>query len=576
MKKGVIISIAVLLVAAALVYFLILNKNLSDQIALPYISHEKPKIDPHVMSSVPIGDKLDEVIFDGIFNVSANKSGIVFEDGLGELMGIDLGNIVRIRLKPKKIWHRSYRVTMEKKKVTVTPAEEVRFTAKDLKFTLRRIQTLSSLSPDYILVSQAIADFDFTGPDENNEIRFQFRPDRIWTESDIKEVLSFKVLPAQSDMAAPAYENGTGPYLKAGEYEDAIYFHKHPAEPARITTTVLKPFIDNSTFITELRNRNINSLLSTPFGALSPMLSDSNEYFYKSNVSTCFFALLFNTERMSLEKRMAVRNLINNEKILRRFFRIGTEQQRHIANYKGDKNNYVDYLNYSLFPSSSYYIEEQIVMPVKERAAPDLSLLTDTVRIQTCLQYDNREELAELMDILNDPAITLGKIKTVAVNNESMAKGEYDAVLVPVTGYRSNFLFDLYALFLREPDFSVYQINLLTLADSKTGALSVDPSSFRADKNFFRLDLASAPANQADIKALLEDVYGFMSTHEIGDKQAYARRVDELDQKLALGVWLFSLPSLSYFSRQFDERSIQLFGTASQLSTIEKWREKEE
>src|SRR3989339_347044 len=106
MKKGVIISIAVLLVAAALVYFLILNKNLSDQIALPYISHEKPKIDPHVMSSVPIGDKLDEVIFDGIFNVSANKSCIVFEDGLGELMGIDLGNIVRIRLKPKKIWHR--------------------------------------------------------------------------------------------------------------------------------------------------------------------------------------------------------------------------------------------------------------------------------------------------------------------------------------------------------------------------------------------------------------------------------------------------------------------------------------
>ena len=45
---------------------------------------------------------------------------------------------------------------------------------------------------------------------------------------------------------------------------------------------------------------------------------------------------------------------------------------------------------------------------------------------------------------------------------------------------------------------------------------------------------------------------------------------------MALGTWLFSLPSLAYFSTQFDEKSIDLYGTASQLSTIEKWREKKE
>ena len=65
-----------------------------------------------------------------------------------------------------------------------------------------------------------------------------------------------------------------------------------------------------------------------------------------------------------------------------------------------------------------------------------------------------------------------------------------------------------------------------------------------------------------------------MSTREIGDKQVYAQYIDQLDQKLALGSWLFSLPSLAYFSSQFDSRTIDLYGTASQLSTIEKWQEK--
>ena len=52
--------------------------------------------------------------------------------------------------------------------------------------------------------------------------------------------------------------------------------------------------------------------------------------------------------------------------------------------------------------------------------------------------------------------------------------------------------------------------------------------------------------------------------------------MDELDQEAAFGSWLFSLPSLAYFSTQFDEKSIDLYGVASQLSTIEKWQEKED
>jgi hypothetical protein len=39
---------------------------------------------------------------------------------------------------------------------------------------------------------------------------------------------------------------------------------------------------------------------------------------------------------------------------------------------------------------------------------------------------------------------------------------------------------------------------------------------------------------------------------------------------------LFSLPSLAYFTTQFDAQTIDLYGVASQLSTIEKWQEKKE
>lgn len=576
MKKPLIIAGCTLfLLAAALLYYFVFLKKLPDQVVIPYISHQKPRVDPHVMGSVPLGDKLDEVLFDGLFNVSANKSGIVYEDGLGEYMGIDKDNVVSVRLKPKKVWHSSFQIAMEKKEISVTPKQVVLFSAKDLKFTLRRIRKLGSLSPDYILVSQAVPDFDFAGPDENNEIRFQFKADRIWSEGDVKEVLSFKVLPANSEIAAPDYDMGTGPYMKAGEFEDVIYYYKNPISPASISRTVLKPFIDNSTFITELRNRNINALLSTPFGGLSPILEDSTEYFCKSSISTCFFALFHNTSRLSPEQRRALRKLIVNEKVLRRFFKIGSEQQRNIANYKGAKNNYSDYLNFSLFPSTSYYVEEKIITQPPPSDA-DLSVLPDTVRIQTCLNFDFREELAELVEILNDPAVCGGRIRVTAVDNGEIAKGGYDAVLVPVTGYRSNFLFDLYAVFLREPDFSAFRINLKTVPDPKTGKESADDACFEAGRNFFRLDLTKDSPERADIRQLLDYVYGFMSTTEIGDKQAYAKFIDDLDQRMALGTWLFSLPSLAYFSTQFDEKTIDLYGTASQLSTIEKWRERKE
>jgi hypothetical protein len=78
----------------------------------------------------------------------------------------------------------------------------------------------------------------------------------------------------------------------------------------------------------------------------------------------------------------------------------------------------------------------------------------------------------------------------------------------------------------------------------------------------------------ADIKQLLQYVYGFMSTRYVGDKQEYAHRVDELEREMCLGVWMFSLPSLAYFSTQFDDKSIDLYGVASQLSTIKRWRER--
>ena len=575
MKKtilGIVIGLIVLVGAGAL-YWFVFRKDLSGQIIIPYIAHQKPKVDPHVPSSIPIADKLDEVIFDGLFNVSASPSGVVYENGLGEFISLDPKNKVTIRLKPNRKWHSSFAVTMEKKKFVVSPKEQVTFTADDLKFTLSRIQKLGSLSPDYILVSQAVPDFSFSGPNENDEIQFQFRGDRVWSQDDIKEILSFKVLPAGSDMEAAQYTVGTGPYLLCGEYEDQIEFKSMPDGGAVIPDLTLKPFIDNSTYTTELKNKNINTLLSTPFGAKSPILRDSAQYFYKSSIATCFFALYFNTQRLTLEQRMAVRKMLNNRMIMNRFFKIGTEQQRHIANYKGAGDNYDEYLNYSVFPTTTYYIEEEVVNPPKEQTEGDISVLPDTVRIQTCLNYDFREELSDLVEIMNDPAMFHGKIKATAVSNEEIAQGNYDAVLVASSGYRSNFLFDLYNVFLREPDFSAYKINLQTTFDAK-GKPVVSDQSFSADKNFFRLDLGKESPERADAKQLLDYLFLFMSSREIGDKQQGAILIDQLEAKLCLGGWLFSLPSLAYMSTQFDASSIDMYGTASQLSTIEKWQER--
>ena len=216
-----------------------------------------------------------------------------------------------------------------------------------------------------------------------------------------------------------------------------------------------------------------------------------------------------------------------------------------------------------------------MVLPLKEYGQPELTLLPDTVRIQTCLNYGFREELSELADILNDPALFHGKLKVKAVQNDEIKQGNYDAVLVPVTGYRSNFLFDLYDIFLREPDFATHKINLITDSDGR-GNRMINFRSLQGDKNFFRIDLGKASEERSTYIKLLDYIYGFMATDEVGDKQAYAQFLDELDQDAALGKWLFSLPSTAYFSTQFDDKSIELYGTASQLSTIEKWREKTE
>lgn len=574
MKKGIIIGVVVIAIAAVL-YFLFWRTNLDGKIVIPYIAHQKPRIDPHLPSAVPIADKMDEVVFDGLFNVSANPSGITYEDGLGEFIEIDVNNNVIVRLKPRKKWHESYNVAVKDDEVTITDKEAVYFVAQDLNFTLKRIQRLGSLSPDYILVSQAVEGMTFSGPDANNEIRFKFHDDRIWTEADIKEVLSFKILPQNSDINQPEYLNGTGPYLFTHGKENVLNYQNNPSGLAEIKDLNLQPFIDNSTYTTELKNGNINSLLSTPFGSLSPILSDSQDYFIKSNISTTLFAILFNLERLTITQRRELRNLIDNQKILSRFFKINTEQQRHIADYKGNRDNYGDYLNYSIFPTSSYYVDNKVVIPNRNRDIPDHSILPDTVRIQTCLNYGFREELSELVEIMNDPSIFGGRIKVTAVQNEVIKRGNYDAILIPVSGYRSNFLYDLYEIFLREPDFSVHKINLITDSDGR-GMRMVNERSFENSKNFLRIDLASDHPERDNFVKLLDYIYGFMSTREVGDKQAYAQFLDELDQEMALGSWLFSLPSLAYFSTQFDNESIDLYGVASQLSTIEKWREKQD
>ena len=571
MKKYIIIGSAVIVAAAAVFYFFFWKKDQAGRIVIPYISHQKPIVDPHLPDYNALSDKLDEVLYDGLFNVSANPSGITYEDGLGEFIGIDEKNVVTIRLKTKKKWHSSYFANAEDDDITIDEKEEQFFSAKDLRFTLRRIQQLGSLSPDYILVGQAIKDFSFEGPDINDEIRLQFGEDRIWIEPDIKEVLSFKLLPHNANIAATRFNIGSGPYLAVAREAVVSDYYHNPDDIASIPHLKLEPFIDNSTFSTELSNNNINVMLETPFGSLSSILADKEDYFFKSNISTTFFALIFNTERLNRAQRIAARNLINREHIINRFYKVGSEQQRHISDYKGNKDNYEDYLNFSVFPSSSYYVDEQIVYPSQEDQSIDFSVLPDSIRVRACLNYGFREEYSDLIEILNDPSISRGKLRVSAVQNADIKKGDYDALLIAVTGYSSKFLFDLYDIFLREPDLERYKISLQVGPDGN--AL---PASFTANKNFFRLDGQQNIDDQEDILQLLEYIYGFMDTREIGDKQVYAQMIHELEQEMALGAWLFSLPSLAYFTTQFEEKTIDLYGVASQLSTIEKWEEKKD
>jgi hypothetical protein len=570
-KNAIIIGAVVLVIAGALIYFFS-RPDLSNEIVIPYISHQKPAIDPHLPGSTSLSDKLDEVQFDGLFNLTANPSGVVYEDGLCEFVELDKNNVVTVRLKTNRKWHDSWRVDAKDDKYTIAKAKDHFFSAADLNFTLKRIQSLGSLSPDYILVSQALPTMGFDGPNEMNEIRFQFRGDRIWKEADIKEVLSFKVLPDNSDMNALNYRVGTAAYLSLPPKDGVSNYYKNPDGAVRISNVILSPFIDNSTYSTELNNSKINVLLETPFGSLSPILEDTSDYFYKSNISNTFFALFFNMQRLNREQRKELRRLINSRMIVDRFFKVNTPQVRHVADYKGNRDNFYDYANRSIFPSSSYYVEEKIVEPVNDTAPPNLSILPDTVRVKTSVNHGFREEYSELIDILNDPSVTRGKVKVLAVTNDDIKRGDYDAVLIAITGYRSNFLFDLYNIFLREPDLETYKINLLT-EPGANGSLSVSMNSFQAEKNFFRLDSRNT-AKGEDITKLLQYIYGFMSTRQIGDKQEYAHRIDELDREMCLGAWMFSLPSLAYFSTQFDNTSIDLYGVASQLSTIKKWRER--
>jgi len=575
-SKRLLYIVPILILIPALIFFM-WPEDMSDTIAFPYISHQKPLMDPHLPSSDDLSDKLDELMFDGLFNQVATPSGIAYESGLGTFVGMDANNVVTIKLNSTQKWHSSYKITVDDEIVNVVDADQaVTFVAQDINFTLRRIERLRSLSRDYILIAQALQNFDFEGPNAGDEIQFKFKGDRIWLEDEIKEVLSFKILPNTAELTAVSYSVGTGPYMPVPpieEKKDTIQFYKNPSGTAHFNNVILQPFIDNSTFTTELNNARFNVLLGTPFGSISPILGDEERFFKKSNASTTFFAILLNTQRLSRDQRKAVRQFIDPKALMNRLYKVGTEQQRHIVDYKDNEDNYSDHLNYSVFPSSSYYVEEQIVSPRRDTAEPDLSALPDTLRIVAVANYGYREEYYELVDALNDEKLFFNKIKATVIQNEDIAQGNYDGILIAFTGYKSNFLFDLYDIFLRTPDLATYRINL-KLTRNKKNEEVLDPTSITAASNFSRLDATAGSPEQKDILKYLEYLHGFMATREIGDKQAYAGFIDELEHEMALGVWLFSLPTLAYFNTQFDQNTIYLYGVASQLSTIEKWKER--
>jgi hypothetical protein len=561
-KKNLIIIGSATVILLGALYFFFFMKDLKGIVSIPYVVHNYKKIDPHIPSANPLDDKLDEVVYDGLFNMTATPSGVVYEDGLGKLTKFE-NNVATVRLKLNKFWHSSFDKEDEGEDVILKEGNLQTFTAKDLKYSLDRIARLKSLSPDFILVSQALDGLNFTGPNNKGEISFRFQSDRIWTENEVKEVLSFKIVPFNS-LSGNIEAVGTGPYLFASEFENTRFYKKNPKTKNYFENLFLKPFVDNSTYATELDNGEINVLLNSPFGSLNPILSDTTEFFSKSKISTTFFSILFNTRKININTRRMYRSLIDPKVIMDELYKVNTEQQRHIIDYKGNKDNYSSYLNSSVFPSSSYYIKEKVVEPTKIEKVTSIPV-RDTLDIKVFFDYGSKEELSEIAEIMNNPEIYGLFLRVSPATNEDIISGNYDAILLPVNGYRSNFSFDLYSIFLRSPNLEDYQINLKTTGDE------FDFNVLNERSNFFRLFAADI-----EVKKLYESIYGFMSTSSIGDRQYYSRKIDEYESNLALGIWLFSKPNLSYFSKQFDEKSIHLYGAASQLSTIEYWKEKAE
>ena len=108
--KRILYIIPVLILIPVLI-FVLWPEDLSDNITFPYISHQKPLMDPHLPSPDNLSDKLDELMFDGLFNLVATPSGIAYEAGLGAYVGMDTDNVVTIKLNPTRKWHNSYNVT---------------------------------------------------------------------------------------------------------------------------------------------------------------------------------------------------------------------------------------------------------------------------------------------------------------------------------------------------------------------------------------------------------------------------------------------------------------------------------
>ena len=82
-------------------------------------------------------------------------------------------------------------------------------------------------------------------------------------------------------MNALNYRVGTAAYLslppKDGVSELLQNARKSGPDPQFVN---LAPFIDNSTYPTEMKNGTINVLLDTPFGSLSPVLMNQEEYLH--------------------------------------------------------------------------------------------------------------------------------------------------------------------------------------------------------------------------------------------------------------------------------------------------------